>query len=161
MTAKPQLESLVRVADRPDEIRMAHPLNPRSEMHGLSLSDQTGMSRVGVNLIRLPPGRESCILHSHSAEEEFVYILSGQGVAEIGDREHEVGPGDFMGFPTPSVAHHLRNESDEDLVYLVGGERKQLEIAEFPTLGKTVFRVGGEAKMVDSDQVETFWKPEE
>ena len=44
-------------------------------------------------------------------------------VAEIDGGEHEVGPGDFMGFPTPSLGHHLRNPFDEDLVYLMGGER--------------------------------------
>ncbi len=71
-----------------------------------------------------------------------MFMLSGRGVAEIDGGEHEVGPGDFMGFPTPSVAHHLRNDSDDDLVYLVGGERKEMEIAEFPRLGKVVIRVG-------------------
>jgi len=47
--------------------------------------------------------------------------LSGRGIAEIGDEEVEVGPGDFMGFATPSSAHHLRNRFDVDLVYLMGG----------------------------------------
>jgi uncharacterized cupin superfamily protein len=125
------------------------------------LSDLTGLNRIGVNLIRLSPGKESCVLHTHNVEEEFLYILSGRGIAEIDDDEFEVGPGDFMGFPTPSVAHHLRNDFDEDLVYLVGGERKDVEVAEFPNLGKTVLRVGREAKLVDNEHVEVFWKPEE
>ena len=149
---------LVRQADQPDATVMSHPLNPRSEMHGVMLGDLVGLRRLGVNLIRLPPGKESCVLHTHAAEEEFLLILSGHGVAEIGDRELEVGPGDFMGFPTPSVAHHLRNESDVDLVYLVGGERREVEIAEFPRLGTTVIRIGGEARAVATDALETIWK---
>jgi hypothetical protein len=32
-----------------------------------------------------------------------------------------VGPGDFLGFPTPSVAHHLRNPFTEDFVYPPAG----------------------------------------
>jgi len=31
--------------------------------------------------------------------------------------------GDFMGFPAPSVGHHLRNPFDADLIYLMGGDR--------------------------------------
>jgi len=152
---------IVRVSDRPDQVAFAHPLNPNSEMRGIMLGDLTGLKRIGVNLITVSPGRESCVRHTHNAEEEFLFILSGRGVAEIGEDEFEVGPGDFMGFPTPSVAHHLRNESDEELVYLVGGERKQIEIAEFPVLGKTVLRVGGEAKVVDSADVQVFWRAED
>lgn len=45
-----------------------------------------------------------------------------------------------MGFPTPSVAHHLRNTGNEDLVYLTGGENLDVEIAEFPRLGKRMLR---------------------
>jgi len=53
--------------------------------------------------------------HSHQHEEEWLYILSGRGIAEIDGEELEVGPGDFMAFPTPSVAHHLTNPFDEKL----------------------------------------------
>ena len=49
-------------------------------------------------------------------------MLSGRGIARIDDHEYEVSAGDFMGFPTPSVAHHLTNPFDEDLTYLMGGE---------------------------------------
>ena len=72
--------------------------------------------------MRVAPGKESFIYHTHYYEEEWIYILSGRGVAEIDGAEHEVGPGDFMGFATPSVAHHLRNPFDVELVYLCGGE---------------------------------------
>ena len=146
---------LIREADRPAEHSGAHPLNPNSEMHGVSLSELVGLRRLGLHSVRLPPGKESCIYHSHTTEEEFFYILSGRGVAEIDDEEYEVGPGDFMGFPTPSVGHHLKNPFDEDLVYLVGGERKSVEIAEFPRLRKKVIRDGREgAFMVDMDRLE-------
>ncbi|BAU15700.1 cupin domain protein (plasmid) [Leptolyngbya sp. NIES-3755] len=45
-----------------------------------------------------------------------------------------------MGFPTPSVAHHLRNTGNKDLVYLVGGENLEIEIADFPHLKKRMLR---------------------
>jgi uncharacterized cupin superfamily protein len=154
-------QPLVKASSRPEEQTFSHPLNPESEMRAVSLSDAAGLRRIGVHLIRLAPGRESCIYHSHACEEEFLYILAGRGVAEIDGAEHEVGPGDFMGFPTPSVAHHLRNPFDEELVYLVGGERKEVEVGEFPGLGQHVLRVGTRAHLVATDDLKAFWPPEE
>lgn len=133
--------SLVRAAQA-EGATFSHPLNPNSEIHGRSLGDAVGLERLGIHLVRIPPGKESFVYHLHYTEEEFVYILSGRGIAEIGDEEHEVGPGDFMGFPTPSVGHHLRNPFDEDLVYLSGGERRISEIADFPRHDKRLVRVG-------------------
>jgi uncharacterized cupin superfamily protein len=52
----------------------------------------------------------------------------------------EVGPGDFMAFPTSSVPHHLKNPSDQDLVYLMGGENRKFEVADFPRLGKRMVK---------------------
>lgn len=154
---------LVRATDREDERRQtyAHPLNPRSEIVGLSLSELVGLERIGVHLVRVPPGKEAFIYHSHATEEEFLYVLSGRGIAEIGDEEHEVGQGDFMGFPTPSVGHHLRNPFDEELVYLMGGERRSTEIADFPRIRKRIIRVGSEAHLVDHAHLHPFWRGEE
>lgn len=142
--SKPTPSPLFRAAERDKVPRasISHPLNEHSEIHAVSLSDNTGLARLGVHLLRIPPGKESFAYHRHHGEEEFIFILSGRGIAEIGDEEHEVGPGDFMGFPTPSVAHHLRNPFDEDLVYLSGGERNAQEVADFPRLGKRMVRVG-------------------
>jgi uncharacterized cupin superfamily protein len=54
--------------------------------------------------------------------------------------EYEVGAGDFLGFPTPDVAHHLHNPFPQELVYLSGGENREVEVADFPRLGKRMFR---------------------
>jgi uncharacterized cupin superfamily protein len=131
---------LVPAANRGEEIRFQHPLNPNSEIHGHQLGRLAGLQRTGVNLIRLPAGKESFLYHSHATEEEWLYVLSGRAIAEIGDREYEVGPGDFMGFPAPSVAHHLRNPFAEECVYLCGGENHELEVAEYPRLGLRLIR---------------------
>jgi uncharacterized cupin superfamily protein len=120
------------------EACIRHPLNPSSEVHLRPLSELTGLGRVRLTLGRIPPGKESFAYHAHEADEEFVYIVSGRGRAEIGEETIEVGPGDFMGFATPSVAHHLVNPYDEDLVYLMGGERSRVEVGTFPRAGKRI-----------------------
>jgi uncharacterized cupin superfamily protein len=120
----------------------SHPWNPNSEIAGAFLGRAVGLKRTGVNFVRIPPGKESFVYHSHECEEEWIYILSGAGTAEIDGETVEVGAGDFMGFPTPAIAHHLRNTGDEDLVYLMGGENLEVEIADFPHLGKRMLRRG-------------------
>jgi uncharacterized cupin superfamily protein len=87
----------------------SHPWNPNSELIGTRLSTLVGLSRTGVSLVRIPAGKESFIYHSHQREEEWIYVISGRGVAEIDDKEFEVGAGDFMGFPTSSVAHRVHS----------------------------------------------------
>lgn len=111
-------------------------LNPNSEFIGAGLSRLAGMGRAHVTLARLPAGKDSFAYHAHMLEEEWVYILSGRGVAEIDGETHEVGPGDFMGFATPSVAHLLKNPFAEELVYLMGGEDQPLDMLDYPTLDK-------------------------
>jgi len=118
------------------EFHFCHPLNPNSDIYLRSLADAAGLERTSVRIGRIKPERESFVYHAHEGDEEFLYILSGRGKIEIEEVEHEIGPGDFVGFPTPSVAHHLTNPFDEELVYLMGGERTGLDVAHFPRLKK-------------------------
>jgi uncharacterized cupin superfamily protein len=136
-----------------------HPLNPVSEVSLKLLGDAVGLQRMGVHLATVKKGREPNIYHAHHCEEEFFYILSGRGVATIDGKRYEVGPGDFMAFPTPSVPHILNNPHDEDLVYLVGGERKAFEIGEFPSIGKVLVRDGGKAYLVEASEMKEWdWR---
>lgn len=122
--------------------RIRHPLNPNSEILIHPLSERVGLQRAVLSLARVPPGKESFILHAHERDEECVYILEGQGTAQIGDQRIAVGPGDFMGFPIDGTPHHLVNTGTTDLVYLMGGERSTLDVGRFPSVGKSiVFRL--------------------
>ena len=132
--------TLVRRSERPAEFEFHHPLNANSEIRGWQLSRLCGLARTALNLMRVPAGKESFVAHSHYAEEEWIYVLSGRGVAEIDGAQNEVGPGDFLGFRTPSVVHHLRNPFADDLVYLCGGEIRELEVAEYPEQGLVLVR---------------------
>ncbi len=134
---------------RENEGTFSHPWNPDSQVTGTRLSDLGGLKRTGVSLVRIVPGKESFAYHLHHREEEWLYILSGKGIAEVDGEEQEVNPGDFLAFPTPSVAHHLRNPFDKDLVYLMGGESLEHEIADFPRLGKRMVRLGEEVQIYE------------
>ena len=139
---------LVRAGRRvAQEESFRHPLNPASEIHGTTLSRLTGLVKCGVNVIRIPPGKESFVHHVHLIDEEWMYVISGQGELRIGDERFEVGPGDFAGFPPRTHAHHLRNTGPDDLVYLSGGEAIDFGIADFPDLGLRMTHAGKEAKV--------------
>ncbi|MDP3749689.1 MAG: cupin domain-containing protein [Phenylobacterium sp.] len=121
--------------------RGRHPFNPASEMSMIRLGDLSGLTRLGANLIRIPPGKESFIPHAHSMEEELVLVISGTGQVVLDGVAQDIGPGDFVGFPTDGVVHHLVNTGQVDLVYLTVGERSRVEVANMPTIGRTtVFR---------------------
>jgi uncharacterized cupin superfamily protein len=115
--------------------RVRHPKNPQSEIWMTRLSDPTGLTRVGVNLGRIPPGKEAFVPHAHLHQEEWVFVVSGQGVVQIGEDRYDIGPGDFLGFPCDRTVHHLLNEGEEDLVVLQGSERARGDVGLFPTLG--------------------------
>ena len=139
----------------------AHPWNPRSELIGYQMGKSTGLRRLGVNFARMPPGKESFVYHSHWNEEEWIYILSGRGIARIDEVDYEVSAGDFMAFPTPGVAHHLKNPFQEDLVYLMGGENREIDVADFPDLGKRMFRHAKGVEIFDLDAAKTLGPLEE
>jgi uncharacterized cupin superfamily protein len=152
---KPRSPHLVRPADIQEEATVNHPLNPASAIvfrhqGGKTLSELTGLQRTAVHLCRVPAGKEAFAYHFHHREEEWVYVLSGRGVADIGDESFEIGPGDFLGYPPETAGHHLRNPFTEDLVCLMGGERTSVEVAEFPRLGKRLVRAGNEDYFADT-----------
>jgi uncharacterized cupin superfamily protein len=153
---KPSL-NLVRAADIAAHAQeFSHPWNPASLMRGTQLGRSVGLKRTGVNFMRVPPGRESYVYHSHRYEEEWMYVIAGGGVALIDGQEFAIAAGDFLGFPTPSVAHLLRNTGAQDLVYLAGGENREFEIAEFPLLGKRLVRMGQQVDVYDADDAKAF-----
>ncbi len=87
------------------------------------LSDPGGLSQFGAFIEELPPGSRSGHRHWHVAEDEMVYILSGNGVL-VEDHETPLHPGDVACWPagTP-VGHRIDNRSDHPLRYLVVGTR--------------------------------------
>ncbi len=124
-----------------DEIRQheheyAQGLNPDSSFVGTPLSRLAGLARAHVSITRIAPGKDSFAYHAHLVEEEWMYVLSGAGIAEVDGVEHAIGPGDFLGFAAPGVPHLVKNRGAEELVYLMGGESTPLDVLDYPRLGK-------------------------
>ncbi len=153
---------VVRTAGVPKEqtFHFNHPLNSQSELYLLPMSDRSGMQRLGVSIGRIPPGKEGFIPHAHAGQEEFIFVLEGEGTLTIDDAETKVVPGDFVGFPCDGAVHHLQNKGASDFVYLMGGERTATDVASFPTIGKKGFWANGTMHYVDEAAAETY-RPED
>lgn len=137
--------------------RFRHPLGKGgSEIVMTMLGLPAGLKRLGVNLGCVPPDKEGFIYHRHHAEEEWVYILDGEGVCDIEDVKTNVAKGDFIAFPA-GVAHSILNTGDKDLVYLMGGEQTPVEVADFPRHGKRLLRAGERSEIVDADNCGAFY----
>ena len=137
--------------------RFRHPLGcGNSEVIMTLLGRPAGLKRVGVNLGRVPPGKEGFVYHRHNAEEEWVYILDGEGVCDIDDKKTNVGKGDFIAFPA-GVAHNILNTGASDLVYIMGGEQVSVEVADFPRHDKRMVRAGERSELVDAADCDAFY----
>jgi uncharacterized cupin superfamily protein len=96
------------------------------------LGELFGLKNFGVNLTRLFPGGESAMLHRHSRQDEFVYLLEGELVLETDAGEYPFTAGSCVGFPAEGVAHRLVNRSDRDAVYLEVGDRSPGDEGSYP-----------------------------
>ena len=131
------------------ERRHIHQFEPNGVRHMRTLGLTAGLNRLGVHLIRLTSGHVSTQQHWHDADEEFIYILSGRGVAWLDAARVPIRAGDFLGFGAPSAAHALENPFAEDLVYLVGGERNAVDLVHYPRIERTLVKAHGARRWID------------
>ena len=119
-------------------------LSRMSKREKRQLGDQFGLKNFGVNLTRLFPSGESALLHRHSKQDEFVYILQGEPTLITGDGAIVLGPGMCAGVPAAGRAHHLVNRTELDVLYLEIGDRS-----------------AGDEGFYPADDLKPFWVPRE
>jgi uncharacterized cupin superfamily protein len=152
-TDKPHpLIKAAEIEEMPLDTR-THQFNSNAIRQTRSLGDLLGLEALGVHLVTVEPGNESTQFHFHHVDEEFLYILSGRGIAEIGEDSFEVEPGDFMGFTAHSLPHTLVNPYKEDLTYLMAGSRSHIDICDYPRIRRRMYRANGKKEFVDWDSL--------
>ena len=130
-----------------------HSLNPNAVREIKSLGDAVGLTQLGVHLVTIMPGRDSTEYHRHLYKEEFLYVLSGCGEAQIDGSIYAMAAGDFLGFPRGGVAHGLTNTGDAPLVCLVAGQRLEQDVCDYPRQNKRLYINGAEEDLVDFDHI--------
>src|SRR4051812_14737953 len=97
------------------------------------LGDVFGLTNFGVNLTRLAPGGESALRHSHSRQDEFIYVLEGNPTLITDAGETPLEPGMCAGFKAGTGdAHHLVNRTRADVVYIEVGDRTTGDEGSYP-----------------------------
>ena len=89
-----------------------------------ALGDVFGLANFGVNLTRLAPGAVSSLRHAHTRQDEFIYVLQGHPTLHTDAGRTVLAPGQCAGFRAGTGnAHHLVNDTDQDVLYLEVGDR--------------------------------------
>jgi len=97
---------------------------PCLEREGIDLSTPGGLTQFGVRLVTLPAGSWSSQRHWHSHEDELVYVISGHPTLVDDNGPQQLAPGDVTVHPGgDDNGHHMKNESDAPVTYLVVGTR--------------------------------------
>jgi uncharacterized cupin superfamily protein len=96
------------------------------------LGDALGLTRIGVNLATLLPGKESSMRHWHTHEDEFVYVLEGEVVLRTDAGEQVLTSGMCAGFVAGSTdGHQLINRSLQPAVYLAISNRDAADVGYY------------------------------
>ncbi len=93
-----------------------------------ALTDPLGLTQFGINLTTLEPGAQSSHRHYHMAEDEMIYMVSGEVVLVTDDGEQVLKASMAAGFPAGQKnGHHLVNRSAAPATYLEIGTRSPNE----------------------------------
>jgi uncharacterized cupin superfamily protein len=95
------------------------------------LGDAAGAKGIGVNRVRVEPGRLSTPPHSHGLSEEIYFVLGGSGLLWQDEQVCEVGAGDTIVEVADRAEHTFRGGPD-GLDYVVFGTRHPVEYGWLP-----------------------------
>ena len=56
----------------------------------------TGAQKLGYSFFYVPPGKAAFPLHTHTGNEEMIYVIEGEGVLRFGKEELTVVPGTIV-----------------------------------------------------------------
>jgi uncharacterized cupin superfamily protein len=96
-----------------------------------TLGRAAGTAGVGVNRVRVAPGKLPTPPHSHGASEEIYYVLGGSGLAWQDEQVHEIGAGDCV-IHRPDEHEHTFIAGPDGLDFIVFGTRHPTEIGWLP-----------------------------
>lgn len=135
MTVKPPVALFA--ADTPPRARLTtypdHLAKAFAKRTKHPLGDLFGLRNFGVNLTRLAPGGISSFRHAHTRQDEFIYILEGRPTLVTDRGRAALSPGMCAGFAAGTGdAHHLVNETREEVLYLEVGDRTAGDEATYP-----------------------------
>jgi len=128
------------------------PVSGEKGFQTLHLSVAGGITQFGAYLDTLDPGAWSSHRHSHSAEDEFIYLLSGTATLRDDHGMTDLFPGDAVCWRHGEAnGHHLTNRGDVPARWLIVGSRAKGDICTYPDDGRRQINGDTTWKIVDAD----------
>src|SRR6476661_9555782 len=88
------------------------------DVRWLVTNETVGSTKTVFGVTFFPPGAKHDI-HRHPNAEEVEYLVSGRGIARVGDADVELGPGEVVFVPKNDY-HGFENTGDEP-VFMIWG----------------------------------------
>ncbi len=125
------------------------------------LGSAAGSHKLYVNIDYVPPNAFSTKYHSHSQQEEFFLILSGNGNLRLNGEEKPVKQGDFFSKPAgQSIAHTFFNDSNENLVILDVGTNENEDTCYYPDEDMYLQKSNGQCRAFRGADWDLSWTSE-
>jgi uncharacterized cupin superfamily protein len=96
-----------------------------------------GAQKLGYSWFRVPSGKAAFPYHTHTGNEEMIYILEGNAVLRLGKEEIAVTGGTVIACPPGAdYPHQLVNTGSQELCYLVVSTMEYPDISIYPDSNK-------------------------
>ncbi|MBV9570193.1 MAG: cupin domain-containing protein [Alphaproteobacteria bacterium] len=119
-------ESVVHWRDILNKKPIRYPNSDEDQTLDARFDNQGQFSRIAMRVQLLKPGRRTSWPHAERDESEFVYVISGRLDAWNDGWITAVTEGDSVGWKNGTgITHAIINNSNEDAVFVVGGERSR------------------------------------
>ena len=98
---------------------------------------QLGAQKLGYSFFAVPPGKAAFPYHTHTGNEEMIYILEGEATLRLGKEELHVNSGTVIACPPgDQYPHQLINTGENELRYLVVSTMDFPDICHYPDSNK-------------------------
>ncbi|MBZ6493580.1 cupin domain-containing protein [Natrinema longum] len=122
------------------------------------LSNAVDASGLGCSLYELPSGMRSWPYHYHTANEEAIYVLAGDGQLETETGLESLTAGDYVTLPADeSGGHRVVNDSEGALRYLAMSTMNEPDVTVYPEMGKFGVYVGSPPGGRDDRSLEGYY----
>ncbi|WP_435553139.1 cupin domain-containing protein [Natrinema sp. CGMCC1.2065] len=123
------------------------------------LSTAVDADDLGCSLYELPPGERSWPYHYHTANEEAIYVLAGDGRLKTEDGLESLEAGDYATLPADeSGGHRVVNDGDETLRYLAMSTMNEPDVTVYPEMEKVGVFVGSPPGGRDERSLEGYYR---